>query len=60
MKYKTTETKIYDSDILEGWGVNQVARMVGCDPSYISFLKNGRRVATYEFYQRLVGVLTRG
>ena len=58
MKYCIVSKQIIESDILEGWGVNQVARMVGCAPSFISFLKNGKRIASYKFYQRLVAVLT--
>jgi hypothetical protein len=55
MKYRKIET--YESNILDGWGAPTVAKRVGCSAVYITYLKQGKRIATYEFYQRLVTAL---
>ena len=57
MKYR--KETIIESDILDNkMSAYEIARLVGCDHSYISLLRSGKRVATEAFYQRLLGVLT--
>jgi hypothetical protein len=53
MKYIRKE--LCETDLLEITSLSEmeIARRVGCDHSYISLLKSGKRIATYDFYLRL-------
>lgn len=60
MKYKTkVHIEIKDSNILDGHTDVYIAKLVGCSPAYISYLRSGKRIANAEFYERLVKHLTK-
>ena len=42
-----------DNEILKGKTLSEIAVSVGCNPSYVSLLKNNKRVASWKLYQRL-------
>jgi transcriptional regulator with XRE-family HTH domain len=52
MKYRKIE--IFESDLLDNPLSNyEIARRVGCNHSYISMLRSGKRIASYELYLKL-------
>lgn len=52
MKYKEVIIK-EDPYILEGVNISKLAREMGCDRSYLSQVKNGKEIATVDFYRRI-------
>lgn len=52
MKYKNIII-IEDPDILKFGNDYELARLVGCSPSYINLLRYGKRVANEKFYLKL-------
>lgn len=52
MKYKEVIIK-EDPDILVGVNISKLAREMGCDRSYLSQVKNGKEIATVDFYRRI-------
>jgi hypothetical protein len=56
MKYKK-DLIIEDRFILDKGNDYEVAEKVGCSPMYINLLRRDKKVATEEFYLRLVKAL---
>ena len=52
MKYKQVIIK-EDPYILQGVNISKLAREMGCDRSYLSQVKNGKEIATLDFYRRI-------
>jgi transcriptional regulator with XRE-family HTH domain len=52
VKYKEVVIK-EDPDILVGVNISKLAREMGCDRSYLSQVKNGKEIATLDFYRRI-------
>ncbi len=52
MKYKEVIIK-EDPYILQGVNISKLAREMGCDRSYLSQVKNGKEIATVDFYRRI-------
>ena len=52
MKYKEVIIK-EDPYILQGVNISKLAREMGCDRSYLSQVKNGKEIATLDFYRRI-------
>ena len=52
MKYTVTVVK-EDKKILDGVNRIKLAEMIGCTPSYLSYLANGHRIANEQFYNRI-------
>lgn len=52
MKYKEIIIK-EDPYILQGVNISKLAREMGCDRSYLSQVKNGKEIATFDFYRRI-------
>lgn len=56
MRYRKTII-LEDNEILKSRGTNQVARIIGCDPAYISRVKNNRQIASENLYKKLKELL---
>jgi len=52
VKYKEVIIK-EDPYILQGVNISKLAREMGCDRSYLSQVKNGKEIATADFYRRI-------
>jgi transcriptional regulator with XRE-family HTH domain len=52
VKYKEVIIK-EDPYILQGVNISKLAREMGCDRSYLSQVKNGKEIATVDFYRRI-------
>ncbi len=52
MKYKEVIIK-EDPYILQGVNISKLARELGCDRSYLSLVKNGKEIASADFYRRI-------
>jgi len=52
VKYKQVIIK-EDPYILQGVNISKLAREMGCDRSYLSQVKNGKEIATLDFYRRI-------
>jgi hypothetical protein len=63
MKYRK-EQVIEDKNILpkipvRGKSDYTIARLMNCSPSYINHLRHEKRIASEEFYNKLIRVLTK-
>jgi len=52
VKYRQVIIK-EDPFILQGVNISKLARELGCDRSYLSLVKNGKEIASADFYRRI-------
>jgi len=52
VKYRQVIIK-EDPFILQGVNISKLARELGCDRSYLSQVKNGKEIASADFYRRI-------
>jgi transcriptional regulator with XRE-family HTH domain len=56
MKYKVVRLK-EDLEVLKGQNLSQLAKKVGITRAYLSYLRNGERIATEALYNRIKEVV---
>lgn len=56
MKYKVVRVK-EDPELLKGQNLSEIARKVKMSRAYLSYLRNGDRIATEALYNRIKEVV---